>query len=148
MLDGVWANWFRLWIPSWRFFDEVGSAPKIFFQIRPRGEVTGDSNTIWEPLQDKPGFRAIGLFFNPSGNIYHCRSNLIERLALESQIVQSTELENSTSYLILADWVRSNLKPLAHDSEFEFRFKLTVLTISGDGQAHDTDVLASTWMTA
>lgn len=65
--------WWRILIPTWRFFDSVGISPELLVF----------SDNAWRPFLARPKLHWYSLFFNPRGNFYHAYNNLLERLIVE-----------------------------------------------------------------
>ncbi|MGE0763830.1 MAG: hypothetical protein AB7N80_11180 [Bdellovibrionales bacterium] len=59
----------------------------------------------WQSAHVWPTSRWYSLFFNPQGNFYHARNNLLERLVLE--INQGAQPTNLVSYFLVRDMVGS-----------------------------------------
>lgn len=102
--------WWRILIPTWRFFDAVGVHPELFVRIQ--GE--------WQPVITRPRLRWYSLFFNPGYNRFHACNNLLERLILElAGDVKS--IERLVSYKLVENLAREFARARAHDSLFEFK---------------------------
>lgn len=94
--------WWRVFIPTWRFFDSVGSHPQLY--VQKQGQ--------WQPVIQRPQLYWYSLFFNPRGNYYHACNNLLERLVQE--ISAGQDPEKLVSYQLVKDLVGAN------------KFKITV----------------------
>lgn len=67
------AMWWRIWIPTWRFFDTPGVAAEMW--VRENGE--------WRIFPELPRRRWSQIFWAPDWAMYHAQRNLIERLVEE-----------------------------------------------------------------
>lgn len=68
--------WWRVWIPSWRFFDRNAAVVRL--------EVWRADG--WRPaLGSPPRRRWWSLFFNPAGNSYLAQRNQLDRAAAGSR---------------------------------------------------------------
>jgi len=107
--------WWRIWVPTWRFFDSTGIHPELF--VRGQGE--------WIKAVSRPPLRWYSLFFNPAYNRYHACNNLFERLILELADLDFESPEELVSFRLVQDlsrqFIRENLIP-GH----RFEFKLTI----------------------
>jgi hypothetical protein len=87
--------WWRILVPSWRFFDRVGIHPQLF--VRTQGD--------WVLAVTQPRLRWYSLFFNPQYNYYHACNNLLERLILE--LVENVDnIETLVSYQLVKNLAR------------------------------------------
>ena len=82
--------WWRIFIPSWRFFDQEGLRPELWIFK------DGDWRRIGPP--SIPWF---ALFYNSRFNRFHAVQNLLERLIVE---MQSSPPEKLVSYR-LVEWL-------------------------------------------
>lgn len=105
--------WWRILIPTWRFFDSVGIHPELF--VRVGGE--------WLPAVPRPKMHWYSLFFNPEYNRYHACNNLLERLILE--LAEGSAIEQLVSYKLVEDLARTFA--LARSSSVGlFEFKICI----------------------
>lgn len=117
--------WWRVFIPSFRFFDQPGAAPRLWARLP--ASVPGD--WPWEEVLEKPPTELTDFLINPDGNLYHARMNLLERLVMELDPAQPTR--QLVSYKLVEDIVKEwaeNRGAKGAD------FKIT---------SHDQDVLLS-----
>lgn len=107
--------WWRIWVPTWRFFDSTGIHPELF--VRGSGE--------WVRAVSRPRLHWYSLFFNPEFNHYHACNNLFERLILELAEIGLSRVEDLVSYQLVQDlarrFIRERLVP-----GYRFEFKLTI----------------------
>lgn len=71
--DGVVAMWWRIFVPTWRFFDAVGSHSELLVKV----------NDQWRPAVKRPRIHWYSLLFNPDAGFYHACHNLLDRLVSE-----------------------------------------------------------------
>lgn len=99
----------RALLPSWRFFDEIDPAPKLFYR-------TAEASTpldAWLPLTFRPARRWSGLVFNPEGNLALARHALLEQLLddiAEPEVSDASAVEGLTSYALVTQLVRERLR--------------------------------------
>lgn len=93
-------SFFRVFLPSWRFFDRLGRVPEVFF----RGKSLDSESKKWKPLLVKPRRKFYNLFFNPRGNLYLAQMTLIEKVLDDSQN-RSQNLETTVSFKLLKNLV-------------------------------------------
>jgi len=92
----------RVFVPTWRFFDRVGPRPRVF--VRPAGGA-------WQPALAPPPRRWAALIYNPEGNLHHADQNLVERLLHEiaARDFDPDAVGHSTSYQILVRRLRAEV---------------------------------------
>lgn len=83
--------WWRVFIPTWRFFDVVGVHAELYVKV----------NGAWRPALTRPRFTWRSLFFNPAGGLYHARQNLLDRLVIE--INEGAQPEHSVSFALVRE---------------------------------------------
>jgi hypothetical protein len=88
--------WWRILIPTWRFFDVV--QPEARIMVR-------EANGEWHQIHSRPKFPWYSLFFNPDGSYYHAVNNLLERLVAESRVADQN-ITTLVSYQLVEDLVR------------------------------------------
>lgn len=89
----------RILIPTWRFFDRIGSEPNLWVRVDDR----------WIELLTAPKVNLFTLLFNAKGNLHHAHINLLERLIDELNASSSNGLtvHDLVSYRLVADIVRA-----------------------------------------
>jgi len=81
----------RIFIPTWRFFDEVGVHPELLVKI----------DGQWRSMVNRPRVRWFALFFNPEFGYYHASNNLLERLLVE--VAAGADPEHLVSFALVRD---------------------------------------------
>lgn len=110
-------NLFRVFLPSWKFFDEVGSAPELYYQME----------GPWQPVLIRPANKLRNLFLHPEGNFFHAGHSLLERLLREVNEAEPSDLESSPSYQLVENLVRFQIRQA--DPTLvgrQFRFKIAI----------------------
>ena len=107
--------WWRVLIPTWRFFDAVGDFPELLLKVNGR----------WQNANPRPRFSWYSLFFNPAGGLYHARNNLLERLLQE--IAAGGDSEKLESFALVRE--------LAGAHEFK-------ITVNGESVLHSAGIPA------
>jgi hypothetical protein len=105
--------WWRIFIPSWRFFDQAGAAPRL--EVR-----YGDST--WLAVEFPVRSAWWNLFFNPQGTLAHARHMLYERLLVESQ--SATDVAELVSYRLTAQIAEGFVRNLGAGPGVAMQFKL------------------------
>lgn len=119
------ANYFRVFFPSWKFFNEVGWVPRVYFQYGEHQE----HPLNWEFLWTSVDFRPWHFFLNPKTNLNYALESICIEVVREAQL-NNKSLENSTAFKLLDNAVKmkirynKNTKP-----KFYYRFKV----VSFDG---------------
>ncbi|MBX3021938.1 MAG: hypothetical protein KF799_09705 [Bdellovibrionales bacterium] len=108
--------WWRVFIPSWRFFDRPGVGARLWAREHGTEE--------WLELLQPPPRNWRHLLLNPQGNLYHARQNLLERLALE--LDPQADAANLVSYRLTQNLVREELIARGCAASRDFEFKLVV----------------------
>ena len=132
-----WAwKLFRVFFPSWRFFQELGSVPVLRFKIleNPGGE--------WIRCLE-PAPRGWGsLFLNAKDNLRMAANSLVEQLIDDmSELQDEDEVESSVSYELVTRLVRFRIREarLAQAGQ-SFQFKVTAVT-PGTGEKNEGEDL-------
>lgn len=63
-------HWLRIWIPSWRLFDQEGHVPRLFVRLQDHQE--------WLPVLKPPILRWYHIFLNPDGGYHHAACSAVE----------------------------------------------------------------------
>lgn len=118
-------NWLRLFIPSWRFFDQIGTISKLYYRVN-----LGDGYMPWRICLEKPKRHVFNLLLNPNGNFYLPCLALVDRLVSEEV---TSNIQNTISYRLVENLVRhtildQNLKAKS------FQFKVQ---IASENQVED-----------
>jgi hypothetical protein len=109
-------SFFRVFLPSWKFFNEAGPQPALWMQV-------GDHD--WQPVLPENQRSLSQLFLNSEGNLRHALDTMIERLLQESANIPSDQLAETVSYRLVENCVR--LRILCSESSQGadlFRFKI------------------------
>ena len=132
-----WAwKLFRVFFPSWRFFQELGHVPVLKFRI------VGSSESAWTRcMQPEP--RNLGsLFFNSKDNLRMAENSLVEQLIDDiSEFRDENLVESSVSYELVTRLVRSRIREsrLAEVGQ-GFEFKVTA-AVPGAGEPNEGEDL-------
>lgn len=111
----------RALFPSWKFFDQFEWFPVLYYRVAFNENDFSDWNTCLK----KPQRTLVSIFFNPNGNLYHASNSAVERLALEASQPNAASIENSVSYRIISNLVRSKIRlESGFRQSFSFQFKI------------------------
>lgn len=109
-------------IPNWRFFDDMGAHPKVYFKLSTQQEW----NEVFAPQKRHPW----NLIFNPRGNLRLVSISAFERLLQESQdyLAKPEAFFSTQSYLLCLRILRDEvcLPPAA-----SFQFKICAYLSEG-----------------
>lgn len=86
--------WWRVFIPTWRFFDQVDAPPQLWVK----------SIRQWEAVPARLRGTWFTLFHNPQGNLVHAQNNLYTRLLFEAQ--QNAPVDKLVSYQLVEQIAR------------------------------------------
>ncbi len=126
-------KYFRIFVPSWRFFDDTGPIPKLYV----RAEQAGQLGSSWLPALQPPKRRWYSLFFNPDGNLHHAICNALEHLLHDPQDKDANRIIHRyvRHYLIN----ERGLKPLG-----KYQFKVTAVQFKQGEIVDEEESLLST----
>ncbi|MFN8573968.1 MAG: hypothetical protein U0132_18060 [Gemmatimonadaceae bacterium] len=129
----------RVLVPSWRFFDAVGSSPLLLARTGP----TPDTLGAWQIVIQPPPRAFWHLVWNPQGNLSLAYHTAVERLASEVDLAPTArDLTNSVSYQLVLNLVETTLRSTAGaQREHAVQFKLVERGI--DGAAAEIAVMIS-----
>lgn len=122
----------RVFVPSWRFFDEIHHTPKLYYRIGPSADQLGD----WTLCRVRRERRLSHLFLNPDINLDLAAATLSERFVSEaSRAPDGTDLEETVSYKLLREVVRSHLRHCCGPDQrgTRFQFKISLATLLNPG---------------
>lgn len=123
-------------LPSWKFFDQFKWAPELQYKVA----YSDGEFSEWRPCLKKPIRTPASLFLNAEGNLYHACNTAIERLIQETQEKDPAQIEQSVSYGIVRNIVRSRIQSdQGFRQAFRFQFKV-MATAQGEAPA---DILVS-----
>lgn len=122
----------RLFIPSWRLFDRLGTVPRLYV----RSSTTSESwSGEWAPVPLQSEIKWWSLFLNPRGNLNHALCTVLDRTLLEPDNSELQEIIRKYVDFILSS--EPDYRRLA-----KFQFKLTALQVE-DARLLEQDVLIS-----
>lgn len=111
----------RVLFPSWRFFEDVGSA----LSLEHRYQLANGEISEWSCVLTRPSPRWYSFIFNPAGNLFLAEQSLLQRLEEEigsSDPTRSEELEHTVSFQLVTRLVRFTLRERGIEcSRFQFR---------------------------
>lgn len=115
----------KLFIPTWKFFDQLGTVSKIYYRILDKSD-----SGAWMPVLEKPPRNLLNLFYNPEGNLYLACVALVDRLVFEigssPESLSPEQTEKLESYLLVQNMVKVLLVPKTVKKELRFQFKIQV----------------------
>ena len=77
----------RLLIPSWRFFDDVGTVPHLEYRVEKDGAASA-----WFPVLEVLHERKSSLFVNPEGLLHLAFKSVVERAVSERNEGQTSSV--------------------------------------------------------
>jgi hypothetical protein len=119
---------FRVLIPAWRFFDQKGDVPVLYY----RTSVNGLDFSNWKnALALRPQRNIRTLFVNGEGNAFLACHTLIEQLVddLYEEALPKDSFQESVSFRLVENLVRNRIliqeSARPGTSELRFQFKIT-----------------------
>ena len=108
-------------IPSWRFFDRIGPAPRIEFALC---ETADDTRLRWQEVRPRPDHLAAGslfarLFWNPRWNEFLYLVSCAERLLDAPSPGRVTALWTRVAHVVRSD--RTAAHSITHASHLRVR---------------------------
>jgi hypothetical protein len=123
--NAAW-QFFRVFFPSWRFFENLTPLPKILYRVSRNGIDYSD----WEHLNSQPPSRTIGkLFHNPEENLALTYQVQLENLLNDISASDcSTEFfyHNFSSYQIVLAHIKDQIHRRHAQPFHNFQFKVGV----------------------
>lgn len=125
---------FRFWLPSWKFFVEIGPEPQLHYRI---GAAHGEFGP-WHPCFDKRTRRWRELFLNAEGNFQLACGNLLAKLMQDiaetstpSSPDETDRISGSVTYRLIENLVRLRIGetfPAEADHRRKFQFKISLVS--------------------
>lgn len=115
---------FRLFIPSWKFFDEFESLLVLEFRI----QTNSNEWSAWQPVFKPAKFKIWNLFFNPEGIYRLAASSLVDQLFQDTQNWdpknQPGEFHKQSTYRLTRNLIQQELSQRSWQkipAAFQFR---------------------------
>lgn len=137
---------FRVLLPSWRFFEDLGPVPKLYCRVRsPQSEFSS-----WSLLLEPKARHFSQIFFNPSGNLRLACHSLVEQtfLDINDQSAESADhFSETVSYQLLQNLVEFQiLKGRQYPDKVLYQFQIQVTLPNGETyQALLSEEHEATW---
>ena len=117
------AHIFKLFLPSWNFFNDYSATPRLETQL-----ICDGHELKWQPLYANHSTRSLWrVFFNPHGNAELLEKTFIDRAVeeLDSTAQSLKQFQGGDSYKVLLNIVRRQLIHPAANDAFQFRLTMT-----------------------
>ncbi|MEW6056675.1 MAG: hypothetical protein AB1540_08675 [Bdellovibrionota bacterium] len=142
-LPGRMINLLRAFFPSWRFFEDLGEVPVLFYRFRRKDQSLGD----WKDMNaEKPRRSWLSLALNAQGNLLLAYQSLLQHVMSELAEIkdgQEDEFEHSVSYTLVKNLVRSKvLNEATLGTEMRYQFKISAI-LPGLPHEHGEELLCS-----
>jgi hypothetical protein len=133
----LWRGFF----PSWKFFDEVGSVPQLYFRVSV--ELDEMESLSWQTLAFKAPRRLGGLFFNPQAAFQMFSDTLLRQLVQQiSQDEAHDMLETTSSFRIVQNYVYRSISRGFQGESFYYQFKIQLNTAESGHQVLEDLVIS------
>jgi hypothetical protein len=117
----ILSSLLKLFFPSWRFFEEIGAAPRLHYRFASQGNKLGEW-VLWQPKQTR---KWNSLFLNAGGNLTLAYFSMIERLIQDSNDWDKkdpAQFADAVSYKLVEQFVRVQLRQYTgHARRFQFK---------------------------
>lgn len=114
---------FRSLFPSWRFFEEYGRSPVLYYRLQTKNGQMGP----WLPCL-KPAQRHLGhLFLNSRGNFNFACNTLLNQLSVDLENLDhrdSLAVEATTSYQLIKNLVSYQIRQDTQTPSFTYQFRI------------------------
>lgn len=121
----------RALLPSWKFFDDAGDYPKLFYRT--------PENPSWQPVLAVPARKWRHLFCNPEGSYLLACGSLLQQLVTDMEDeTAGHRVESSVSYKLVKSLVEHTLKQKGIQ-----RYQFKVCSISSLDPALSDDLMLS-----
>ncbi len=121
---------FRSWIPSWRFFENLGTVPVLFVRVQSNASLIEGAHWV-EALMPPQRKSMLGLLLNPEGNRFHAYETLIRSYSLEPE---NEVLRSQIQRLALQEALRVDSKAKAYQYKIALREQSTLTQVSFQDQ--------------
>ena len=128
-------SYFRIFIPSWRFFESTGDLALLQYRMHmPNQRVTG-----WQDCLSKPSASFLSFFINPQGNFYLAAQTLVEQTLVNlNDDSFRLNFSQSSTYQMLQALVRAQICQHQDLAPVSYQFKITVQSATAqDGTVED-----------
>ena len=115
---------FKAFVPSWRFFSDIGHVPVLHYRFESAGEFSN-----WQTYPSELKRSWLSLFFNPNGNAAHAVQNLLTHLMLETQ--SSEPIDHTVSFQLVKNLIENEV-PKSHKFQFKLGARDLVTQMSED----------------
>jgi hypothetical protein len=120
-IDSRSLTLFRVLWPSWRFFEDIAPAPRLFGRVAARGEDFG----AWRELLPGPARRPSALFLNAAGNLHLACHAVLEQFQSElEEASPDAPVSELIGYGLVANIAAYELRASERESphaRFQFR---------------------------
>jgi hypothetical protein len=136
-----WAQLFRVFFPSWKFFDDLSQVPVLYFRVSETEiEPTGPSPNWTEALLREPR-SWFAIFLNPKPGALLAYQSMLYHLEQEiDEFPQGLDFTNTTVFRLVHNLVQSKIEEtIKPKSKISYQFK--VESISGDPQVESRELV-------
>jgi hypothetical protein len=113
---------FRGLLPSWKFFENSGDLPRLYYRVAGPDEEFQD----WKPALDKPKRNWSGLFINANVNYILACDTILRLLILE---ISKDNLEGTTAFQMVKNLCRYEILR-KEKSMTQYQFKIAMESCS------------------
>jgi hypothetical protein len=133
---------FRAFFPSWKFFEDIGEIPVLYYRVSDKEE----NDLDWQPCLLKSKRRISSLILNPSGNYLLACESLLQQFVNDVQDLEEealTKIEDSISYKLIQNLVCFQVREHSKNhSHLFYQFKVSIISQELHRQS-DEDLLIS-----
>ena len=144
MITEQFSNIFKLFLPSWNFFNGFSAVPRLDART-----IRDGHESDWQPLYSEHSTNNLGrVIFNARGNLELLEKTFIDRAANELDEptpLVAKQFEQSTLHETLIRILRRRMAAAQAGDEFQFRLVMTnpgkpedILFMSARHPAHDS----------
>jgi hypothetical protein len=115
----------RAFFPSWKFYEDLGDVPILFYRIKERGSIW----TPWKNCVEKKKRKWTKLFLNSQGNVHLAYGSLLQHLVTDIQEIEDSDyfsLKSKASYQLVQNLVLFEIsKTNSFQSGMQYEFKVS-----------------------
>ncbi len=136
-LKSRYFSLFRVFFPSWRFFQEVAYVPMVHVKVF----TTDFREQEWQPLITKLQRSALRLFYNPRANLTLAYQSLLEQVVQDINDFENKDMDKfqfTNSYQLVNNLVQFKLREFVDFNQIvKYQFKIRLIKQGDERDVHD-----------
>lgn len=132
---------FKAFFPSWRFFEDIGTSPRLLLRWMPEGQ---SEWSAW--IEAMPALQRRRFFVNAEGNLAHAYGSLLQTLIAEAAETPEAEehlFEDSLTYRMVRAWTKQCIRRIDSENRAS-RYQFKVIGVASENpDAPSEDLILS-----